>query len=60
MGEGIKEEQQTLEHKTGLTDGGKRGTVDNWDWHIYTSIQIQGKFMGICPHQLTNVLSSDM
>jgi hypothetical protein len=49
MGEGMKEDQQTLEHKIGRTEGGKRGTLNNWYWQICISILIQGKFMGICP-----------
>jgi hypothetical protein len=60
MEEGMKEEQQILGHKTGQTEVGKRGTVGNWDWQICISILIEGKFMGICPHQLMNVLRLDM
>jgi hypothetical protein len=56
----MKEEQQILGHKTGRTEGGKRVTVGYWDWQICISILIQGKFMGICPHQLTNVLRLNM
>jgi hypothetical protein len=60
MGEGMKEEEQTLEYKIGRTEEGKRGTVDSWDWQICISILIQGKFMGICPHQMMSALRSDM
>jgi hypothetical protein len=56
----MKEGQQTLEHKTGQTEGDKRGMTDNLDWQIYNIILIQEKFMGICLHQLMSKLRSDM